>query len=121
MIRNERGFNMIELMIYTALVALLAATAVTGIRGSRLTILAQSVRSPAMLLLQAEQENGKFPSAVTITDLVNHGAPVSDWTINSYARTGTPTGYDYEMEIKAPDTTTIFCLTMLTLTNAECP
>lgn len=72
-----------------------------------------------MLLIAGEDAKAKFPVAVTITDLISHGAMVSDYTITSYERTGIPEGKDYELELKTEDLV-LFCVTMATLTRAAC-
>ncbi|OHA04183.1 MAG: hypothetical protein A3J58_01125 [Candidatus Sungbacteria bacterium RIFCSPHIGHO2_02_FULL_52_23] len=120
--RNERGYTFVELLAVLVIMGVFMAASMTYLRASTYFTTAKLAQI-AMVRIATEEPGGKYPAAVTITDLESHGASslIADYTINSYARTGTPSGKDYQMELEAPDTTTLFCITEGTLTRAACP
>lgn len=120
MIRNNKGYTFFELMGVMVILGVAAAASITAIRSSTPIIVGRMVQV-AMVNLAAEQLNAKYPATVTITDLKNYGVGslLDDYVINSYTRTGTPTGKNYTLELKAPDAV-IICVTEATLTKAAC-
>ncbi len=102
------------------IVGVMAAASMTMIRTST-PVMAGHLVQTAMVNLAAEQTGAKYPTAVTIANLQSYGAGslIDDYVINSYTRTGTPAGKNYELELEAPDGT-IMCITESTLTKAAC-
>ncbi|MDZ4285826.1 MAG: prepilin-type N-terminal cleavage/methylation domain-containing protein [Candidatus Sungbacteria bacterium] len=121
MIRNQKGYSFVELMCVVVILGVVAAGSMTYLRTSTVIVVGHMVQI-AMTNLASEQAGLKYPAAVTIADLKSYGvgSMLDDYVIDSYARTGTPLGRDYELELKAPDGTTLLCLTEATLVKAAC-
>jgi len=120
MIRSEKGYSFVEMMSVVVILGVLAAGSMTYLRGSTVIVVGRMVQV-AMANLASEQPNMKYPASVAISDLGNHGlgSLLDDYVVDSYARTGTPNGADYKLEIKAGDGT-ILCLTQSTFSKAAC-
>lgn len=121
MIRSNRGYTFIELMASIVIIGLLAAAGMSYLRSGIITI-AGHMAQVAMTNMASQQPGGKYPASVTLADLKTNGAGaiLDDYVIDSYARTGTPSGSDYKLELKAPDGSTLICVTETSLTKAAC-
>ena len=119
--KNEKGYTFVEMMSVMVIIGLLAAGSMTYLRGSSIVVVGRMTQV-AMANLASEQPNMKYPTSVTIADIESHGVGslLDDYVVDSYARTGTPTGSNYKLELKAPDGT-ILCLTESTFTRVACP
>lgn len=120
-LRGEKGYTFIELLSVLVILGVLAVGSLSYLRSSAQVAVTKLVQM-AMARIAAEAPNMKYPISVTTTDLANHGlgALIADYTINSYARAGTPLGVNYLMELEAPDGTTVFCITESTVVQGGC-
>lgn len=98
MMKNERGFTMIELLIVVAVVCLIAAMAIPNLKKARQSACSASAIQSLRTLTTAEQMyRQKYQIYGTLSDLAPEG------TLDSVLGSGTKSLYQFTVEVVGSD------------------